>query len=155
MPNLTKRDGTKQPFQREKAENALRRVGAADAIVKSTLDKVVPNEGETTSSYRNRLLAELKTAAPGTAGRYEATRRLQLQKADEVGEGTAWVNPTTARYYGWKPGDALNVINGENTLKVTVQEAAKAGERNVLLNPKAIGSLGATEGTRVSLSRQQ
>jgi hypothetical protein len=152
MAKLVKRDGTQEEFQRTKAEDSLRRIGAADSIIKSTIDKVVPNDGESTSSYRNRILTELKAVAPGVASKYEVSRRLQVAKDETVVEGTVWVNPSTVRYYGWKPGVSLNVEHGSSALKVRIEESAQAGQRAIRMSPKTLGSLGATEGTRVVLS---
>ena len=155
MPAIIKRDGSRQRFQREKAEDSLRRAGATDAIIESTLDKVAPTEGESTSSYRSRLLKELRAQAPRAAKKYEATRRLQAGTEDDVAEGIAWVNPTTIRSYGWKLGESLEVEHGKKSLKVTIQESTQAGERDVLLNSKAMSSLTAPVGTRLGLRRRQ
>jgi hypothetical protein len=155
MSDIVKRDGARQRFQRKKAEESLRRVGLTGAIIKSTLDKIAPTEGESTSSYRGRLLTELKARAPKEAQKYESTRRLQAGTEKGVAEGVAWVNPTTIRSYGWKPGESFEVEHGKKSLQVTIQESTRAGERAVLLNPKAMDSLTAPVGTRLGVRRRQ
>ncbi len=155
MARLTKRDGTQEEFQRTKVEESLRRVGASEDVINNTLQRVTPTNGESTSSFRNRITTELRSRSPETAQRYENSRRLEANRSENVAEGTARVNPTTLRHYGWKPGETVNVQHGSTSLPVRVEESSQAGTRTVHFNPRTLASLGTSEGTKVSLTQNR
>ncbi len=155
MTRLTKRNGTQEEFRRSKVAESLRRLGANEETINATLQNVTPTDGESTASFRNRITTELRSRSPETARRYENSRRLEANRSENVAEGTARVNLTTLRHYGWKPGETVNVQNGNTSLPVRVEESTQAGTRTVDFNPRTLNSLGASEGTRVSLTQNQ
>jgi hypothetical protein len=155
MMKLTKRDGTHEEFQRSKLEENLRRIGVANDAIQAALEHVKPTDGENTAAFRNRIAAELRSQSPELARRYENSRRLEVNQSDNVAEGTAGINPTTLRHYGWKSGESVNAQHGKKSLQVKVEESTKAGTCTVRFNPRTLSSLGASEGTTISLTHQQ
>lgn len=93
MTRLTKRDGTQEEFQRSETEESLRRIGASEDVINSTLQHVNPTNDESTSSFRNRIATELRSRSPETARRYENSRRLDVNRSEDVAAGTARGQP--------------------------------------------------------------
>ena len=155
MIRLTKRDGTQDGFLRSKVEESLRRAGASDDVISSTLQRVTPTDGESTASFRNRIVTELQSRSPETARRYEGSRRLDLAQTDSLVEDKALVSPDTLQYYGWTPGETVNVRRGNRAVSLKVGESATANLHMVCCSPRTLEIVGASEGTRVSLTESR
>ncbi|MBN2466068.1 hypothetical protein JXD38_10660 [candidate division WOR-3 bacterium] len=155
MIRLTKRDGTQDGFLRSKVEESLRRAGASDDVISGTLQRVTPTDGESTASFRNRIVAELRSRSPETARRYESSRRLDLARTDSLVEGTALVSPYTLHYYGWEPNDAVNVQRGNRTVSLKVDQSATADVHMMCCSPRTLKIVGASEGARVTLTQNR
>lgn len=155
MTRLTKRSGTQEEFRRNKAEESLRLAGAAEDLIDATLRNVTPTDGESTASFRGRIITELRSRSPEVARTYESSRRLDADRSEDVAEGTARVNPTTLRSFGWNPGATVNAQHGNATVAVKIEESNQAGTRTVRFNPRTLDSLGAIQGTRVSLTQKR
>ena len=154
MARLTKRDGTHEEYQRSKVADSLRRLGASEETINTTLQRVTPTDGESTTSFRNRITAELRARSPEMARRYENSHRLDAGRSDTVPEGTARVNPNTLRHYGWKPGDNVNAQHGNTSVTIRVESSDEADVRMADFNSSTLRSLGAAEGTRISFTKK-
>jgi hypothetical protein len=155
LTRLTKRDGTKEESQRRRFEDSLRRLGVSTSVINSTPQRVKPTNDDSTPSFRNRIIIELQSRSPETARRYENSRRLKANGSEQVAAGTARVNPTTLRHHGWKPGETVIAQHGGASTAVRVEESTQVGMRAVQFNPRTLCSLGVSEGTKVSLTRNQ
>lgn len=153
MAELTKRDGSRQPYMQSKVVQSLRQAGVAENTAREVADKVKPKDGERTTEFRKRVEAELTNRDPQAAERYRNTRRLEVREDDEVSSGSVRINPTTAENMGWK-GGGITVGNEDNEMRLDIEESRNAEERTAYVNQRTLRSLGAQEGTRVRLTRR-
>jgi hypothetical protein len=140
---------------RSKVEESLRRAGASADVISSTLQHVTPTDGESTASFRNRIVVELRSRSPETARRYENSRRLDVARTGSLAEDKALVSPYTLQYYGWTPGETVNVQRGNRTVLLKVDESATTSLHIVCCSPRTLEIVGASEGTRVSLTQSR
>lgn len=153
MTKVTKRDGRQQDFSKTKLEKSLRNCGATDEVIRTTVDRINPREGESTASLRSRVATELAARDAGAARCYQSTRRLTAATATDVPEGTIRVHPTTASNHGWRPGQSVEVENGGTRMRMRIEESSSPDALHAQFNSRALESLRATEGTRVNISR--
>jgi hypothetical protein len=149
---IVKRDGRHQVFDTGKIEMSLRRCGATSPAIKRTVERIAPREGESTSSLRSRILAEL-SACDATAARcYQSTRRLTATVRTDVPEGTVRINPGTASWFGWKSGDCLTVEHNGTKVRADLEWTTSADANHAYFNVETVNVMRAADGkTRVNI----
>ena len=75
MPQVKKRSGMEQEFDRKKIEGSIKKAGAKEDTARRVAEGIKHREGMATSEIRNKVIEELKRHEPEAAKRYEAHRK--------------------------------------------------------------------------------
>jgi hypothetical protein len=152
MPELNKRKGAREQFNRKKLEESVKRAGASEDVAERIASKIDPTKVKTSEEVRKHVIEHLKETDPKTAKRYEETRRLAAKRAVEAAMGTVRLHEETMRALGANPGDTIVVEyrGNKHTLRA---ETAPVERTEMHLHEDDLRKLDATEGTRLAARR--
>lgn len=154
MTNVRKKDGRTEKFDRSKIERSIRASGSDEKTAKEVA-RMVPEKEETTSEeIRKTVSREVRKRDPKVADRYDITRRLAAKKAVDAARGSANLTEDVMRGMNLKRGDTIEVLHGEKRHTVKVEKTI-TGERSIHLNESDLKTLGASEGTRITVHRRE
>ena len=151
-PELVKRDGRREEYDRAKLARSLMRAGVAPNTLAGALDRIVPEPNLDTGSLRARIESELELLQPSAARRYATTRTLTARGSEQAGYGWACLNPETVSRLGLRPGDAvwLGHEGAPAPFSIECHEGVERGQ--AWLNPGEMAAMGVRDGVKLAAS---
>lgn len=158
--DVTKADGSIEPFDRSKLERSLRSAGADEATASEVALRVegqlkVAGIRATTREVRSLVMEQLARRDPDSADRYDGTRKLVVRPAVEATTGVARLPPGVVASMRLRNGGTLRmVVRGHwRNLGVEVNERTAILGDEVRLNVADMRALGVRSGDRVLVTR--
>lgn len=153
MTQVTKRDSSTEPFNRQKIERSIRKAGADETTAKEIAGEI-PDKTMSTCQIRVSVTDKLRERSDDLADHYASTFRLMLKRGEESLRGVALMAEETMERLKIKLGDVLHLtyIGKQHLVRIEVDQ--DVGRSEIQLHPDDIAALGAEEGKKVATCRQ-
>ena len=153
MANVTKWNGSTEPFNRAKIEKSIRNAGMDEAAARN-IAKEIPERDFTTAELRKTITQHIRESNQEAADRYEGTARLVARKSVQTAKGVARMTQNTLNRMKIKVGETVNLAHGEKKHSVKVEANTQAKEREIHLHNEDLRTVGAEEGSRINTHRR-
>jgi hypothetical protein len=153
MTTLTKHDGSKEPFDRKKIEESIRKAGADDATAKE-IARSIPTDNITSLQIRSSVVEKLRERSVNVSHRYSGTIRLAPRTSNDVPRGVVLMAKENLNRLNVKTDEMIQIRHG-NLIKEFKAEAAPTVKKNeICINTDDCRDIGITDGNRIITTRR-
>jgi len=146
---IRKKSGELEEFDQGKIVRSVLNAGASAEVSKRISERIQPSEGMSTDDLRRRVAEELLRESAMLCGSYMSTRRMRAHSAPDLSKGVARLHADHVR--GLRSGPGAILQNAGKRTEVRLEPVSDVDRRTINLSKTDMDSIGALEGSNVSV----